>query len=73
MDSELDLIKSEIKKYNKKYFENKIVTEIQKFKVFFPAENYHQDYYKKNADQAYCKLVIKPKLNKARMLLSKYY
>ena len=72
-DSELDLIKSEIKKYNKKYFENKIVTEIQKFKVFFPAENYHQDYYKKNADQAYCKLVIKPKLNKARMLLSKYY
>ena len=72
-DSELDLIQSEIDKYNKEYFENKIVTEVQKFKAFYPAENYHQKYYKNNADQAYCKLVIEPKLNNARKLLSKYY
>ncbi len=72
-DNELELIKKEIDKYNKKYFENKIVTEIQKFEVFYPAENYHQEYYKNNTDQPYCKLVIEPKLNKARNLLSKYY
>ena len=72
-DSELDLIKLEIDKYNKDYFENKIVTEVQKFKAFYPAENYHQEYYKNNADQPYCKLVIEPKLNNARKLLSKYY
>ena len=72
-DSELDLIQLEIDKYNKEYFENKIVTEVQKFKVFYPAENYHQEYYKNNADQPYCKLVIEPKLNNARKLLSKYY
>jgi len=72
-DSEIDLIKSEIAKYNKKYFGNKIVTEVQKYKSFFPAEKYHQEYYKNNTDQAYCKLVIEPKLNKLRKLLSKYY
>ena len=72
-DSELDLIQLEIDKYNKEYFENKIVTEVQKFKVFYPAENYHQEYYKNNADQPYCKLVIEPKLDNARKLLSKYY
>ena len=72
-DSEIDLIKSEIAKYNKKYFGNKIVTEVQKYKSFFPAEKYHQEYYKNNTEQAYCKLVIEPKLNKLRKLLSKYY
>ena len=72
-NSELDLIQSEIDKYNKEYFENKIVTEVQKFKAFYPAENYHQEYYKNNADQPYCKLVIEPKLNNVRKLLSKYY
>ena len=72
-DSEINLIQSEIDKYNKNYFENKIVTEVQKFKVFYPAENYHQDYYENNTDQPYCKIVIEPKLNKARDLLSKYY
>ena len=72
-DSEIDLINSEIEKYNKEYFENKIVTEIQKFEAFFPAEKYHQEYYKNNTDQPYCKLVIEPKLNKVRKLLSKYY
>ena len=72
-DSEINLIQSEIDKYNKKYFENKIVTEVQKFKVFYPAENYHQNYYKNNTDQPYCKIVIEPKLNKLRDLLSKHY
>ena len=72
-EGELDLIQSEIDKYNKEYFENNIVTEVQKFKSFYPAENYHQEYYKNNTDQPYCKLVIEPKLNKARELLAKYY
>ena len=45
-------------------FQNSIVTEITKLEVFYEAENYHQDYYKNNSSQPYCKVVIKPKLDK---------
>jgi len=72
-DEDLNLIKDELEKYNKMYIENKIVTEIQKLKAFFPAEKYHQQYYKNNNDQPYCKLVIEPKLQKAKSLLSRFY
>tara|TARA_B100000886_G_scaffold334653_1_gene290503 strand:- start:9473 stop:10057 length:585 start_codon:yes stop_codon:yes gene_type:complete len=72
-DEDLNLIKDELEKYNKMYFENKIVTEVQKLKAFFPAEEYHQQYYKNNNDQPYCKLVIEPKLQKAKSLLSRFY
>ena len=47
--------------------------EVQKLKAFFPAEEYHQQYYKNNNDQPYCKLVIEPKLQKAKSLLSRFY
>lgn len=52
-----------------KYFKDKIVTEIAPLKKFFKAEEYHQDYFKKNPDAAYCKIVIKPKLEKLRIKL----
>ena len=41
-----------------------IVTEITPFKVFYPAENYHQDYYRLNGSQPYCSFVIRPKVEK---------
>lgn len=47
-----------------KYFKDKIVTEIVPFKIFYKAEEYHQDYYKKNPEAAYCKFVIAPKVQK---------
>jgi peptide-methionine (S)-S-oxide reductase len=40
------------------------VTEIEQLIQFYPAEDYHQDYYKSNPDQAYCRFVIEPKLKK---------
>lgn len=72
-DKELSLIENQIKRYNKEYFNNKIVTKIQKYDTFYPAEDYHQEYYKNNSNQPYCKIVIEPKLQKARELLNKYY
>ncbi|WP_407652881.1 peptide-methionine (S)-S-oxide reductase MsrA [Arcicella rigui] len=45
-------------------FPNPIVTEITPFKVFYPAEDYHQDYYELNGHNPYCQVVIKPKLDK---------
>jgi peptide-methionine (S)-S-oxide reductase len=43
-----------------------IVTELVSFKVFYPAEEYHQEYFKRNPDQMYCSVVISPKLAKFR-------
>lgn len=62
-----------IKKIDSSLFDNKIVTEVAKFEAFYLAEEYHQDYFKLNEDQPYCKFVISPKVNKARKQLFKYY
>jgi peptide-methionine (S)-S-oxide reductase len=45
-------------------FGNPIVTAIEPFKIFYVAENYHQNYYNANGSQPYCYFVIKPKLEK---------
>ena len=47
-----------------KVFLAPIVTEIQQAEPFYPAENYHRNYYKKNQASTYCKQVIYPKLEK---------
>ncbi len=47
-------------------FDNAIVTEITQIQNYYPAENYHQDYYKNNKNQGYCRAVINPKLEKFR-------
>jgi peptide-methionine (S)-S-oxide reductase len=43
-----------------------IVTEIVPFSTFYSAEGYHQDYYRQNSFQPYCRMVISPKLKKLR-------
>ena len=43
-----------------------IVTQIEPFKAFYKAENYHKDYFKDHPEQPYCKLVIAPKITKLR-------
>ncbi|SFP51752.1 peptide-methionine (S)-S-oxide reductase [Pseudarcicella hirudinis] len=45
-------------------FPNPIVTEITAFTNFYPAEDYHKDYYLLNGHEPYCQIVIKPKLDK---------
>ena len=44
-----------------------IVTEIVPAPKFYPAEDYHQDYYTKNPNQGYCSVVIRPKLKKLKL------
>lgn len=43
-----------------------IVTKVQPVPTFYPAESYHQDYYRRNPMQGYCQVVISPKLAKLR-------
>lgn len=45
-------------------FSAPIVTEINPFKEFYPAEQYHQEYYRQNQGKPYCARVIRPKLEK---------
>ena len=47
-----------------------IVTEIVPFTTWYPAEDYHQDYYAQNANQPYCRAVITPKLEKFRKVFA---
>ena len=54
------------KKLTEKYIDP-VVTEIVEAPVFYPAEEYHQDYYKKNPNQGYCSFVIRPKLKKLKL------
>ncbi|MGE0130674.1 MAG: peptide-methionine (S)-S-oxide reductase MsrA [Blastocatellales bacterium] len=49
-----------------KIWKNPIVTEVVKFDVFYPAEEYHQRYYERNPNQGYCRMVIEPKVIKFR-------
>jgi peptide-methionine (S)-S-oxide reductase len=43
-----------------------IVTEIAPYSAFYPAEEYHQDYFNKNPNQPYCAAVVAPKVSKVR-------
>jgi len=47
-----------------KVFDKPIVTEVTAVSEFYPAEDYHQNYYQGNPNKPYCAFVIQPKLNK---------
>jgi peptide-methionine (S)-S-oxide reductase len=51
-----------------KAFSKPIVTTVVKAEKFYVAENYHQDYFIKNGEQPYCRLVILPKMEKLEKL-----
>ena len=45
-------------------YDSDIVTEVEPLETFYPAEDYHQDYFEKNPNQSYCQLTIPPKIKK---------
>ena len=49
-------------------WDDPVVTRIEPLKAFFPAEDYHRDYFERNPNQGYCRVVIAPKVAKARKL-----
>ncbi len=57
----------------KKHWGDKIVTEIKPLDTFYPAEDYHQDYFNKNPGNGYCSIVIEPKIVKARSEFKQWY
>lgn len=49
-------------------FDNPIVTEVSPAVPFYDAEEYHQDYFRRNPGQGYCRMVVSPKVAKYRKL-----
>jgi peptide-methionine (S)-S-oxide reductase len=49
-------------------WDSPIVTEVEPLTQFYPAEDYHQDYFEKNPSQPYCRAVVAPKVSKFRKL-----
>lgn len=49
-----------------KVWNDPLVTQVVPLEAFYPAEAYHQDYYRDHPDQAYCRVVIEPKVAKFR-------
>jgi len=54
---------------NAKVFDSPIVTQIEPFKAFYKAEDYHKEYFRQHPEQSYCKLVIAPKIAKLREIV----
>jgi len=42
-------------------WDDPIVTEVKALEAFYPAEEYHRDYFRRNPNQGYCSAVIAPK------------
>lgn len=53
-----------------KVFEDPIVTEVAAFTAFYKAENYHQQYFELNKEKPYCKIVIRPKMEKLHKIFA---
>ncbi len=64
-DADMQKILQFIRNKQKNYTA-KIVTEVKKLDIFYPAENYHMDYYNKNRSNPYCNAVIGPKIQKIK-------
>jgi peptide-methionine (S)-S-oxide reductase len=56
-----------IKKFtDEKVYKDPLVTKLEPFKAFYKAEEYHQNYYERNPEKGYCRVVIEPKVLKFR-------
>jgi peptide-methionine (S)-S-oxide reductase len=64
-DEQLAAAKTSAKEAQK-LWDKPLTTEIKPLENFYEAEAYHQDYYDSNPEQAYCQIVINPKLKKLR-------
>lgn len=56
---------------SEKVWDQPIVTQVEKIDVFYPAEDYHHNYYNNNKSQGYCQFVIQPKIEKYKKIFDK--
>ena len=68
-EDELETAK-EARDLAQKLWDKPIITEIRVLDKFYPAEEYHQNYYQNNQQAPYCQVIINPKLNKLQSKFS---
>ena len=70
-DAQRDAAEKAVAKYNESgFWGSPIVTEVVPLTIFYRAEDYHQNYFKNNPGQGYCRIIVAPKVAKAR---AKFY
>ena len=67
-DEKQKAIAEEVFKEVKPFYEDPIVTELVPFKIFYEAEEDHQNYYNNNQDARYCEIVIDPKVQQLKKM-----
>ena len=72
LSEEQERIAREVIEELQPHYNNKIVTTIEDPKEFYPAEEYHQNYYDTHPEQGYCQVVIRPKIEKFQQLFREY-
>ena len=68
-EKQKEIAEKVIKLFNEdKVYKNTIVTEITAFNKFYPAEDYHVNYFARNKNQGYCQFVVAPKVDKFKKI-----
>jgi peptide-methionine (S)-S-oxide reductase len=65
-EQQAEIAKDVIKHFATDLWQDPIVTQVLPLIAFYPAEDYHQDYFNKNPTQGYCMMIINPKVQKLR-------
>jgi len=65
-EAQKEIAERSMQEEGQKLWHDKVITEIVAAEKFYVAEAYHQNYYKQNSYQGYCRVVINPKVNKLK-------
>ncbi|MBI4128414.1 MAG: peptide-methionine (S)-S-oxide reductase MsrA [Parcubacteria group bacterium] len=66
-ESENRVARAKIREINESLKDGtRVVTQLESLREFFPAEDYHRNYFKENASAPYCQLIIEPKIEKVK-------
>ena len=72
LDEDQKKVAEDLLKEVNNIWDGKVVTELKELTKFYPAEDYHQDYFNKNPGNGYCQIVINTKLDKFKKTYSKF-
>lgn len=72
-EQKIEAFKTIVQLTEDKVFWDPIVTEVSKYKEFWPAEDYHKNYYAGHSDEPYCNMVISPKIAKIRKKFTRFF